>query len=185
MRLALFLHEYVGLVASICLVVKSCCQSLLPCPLSTVILSTHYPNAPSLPKPDLNPTVSQLSYYLQKEEAMADQEKYEPGVRSCGSICNFSCGSKRSMSNACSKSQQQYRSLSELELFICGSLDSMGEGPWEEGTQQLGHTSGWKTLAGLMAFILMAACDGTPLSSRDWGNSLSERWRCIQVYPGR
>lgn len=52
-----FLREYVGLVASVLL----CGQ------IQLFGLSSHCPlsqRLPLLPKPDLNPTVSQLSHYL-------------------------------------------------------------------------------------------------------------------------
>lgn len=61
-----FLHEYVGLVASILL----CGQIQLfglssHCPLPAVNSFHLLPQClPLLPKPDLNPTVSELSHYL-------------------------------------------------------------------------------------------------------------------------
>lgn len=57
---------------------------------------------------------------------MAVQEKYEPGDQSCGSICNFSCGSKRNMKDGCLKSQQWCRSLLGWKLPI--SLGGLGQG---------------------------------------------------------
>lgn len=64
---------------------------------------------------------------------MAVQEKYEPGDQSCGSICNFSCGSKRNMNDGCPKSQQWCRSLLGWKLPI--SLGGLGQGLLGGGTQ--------------------------------------------------
>lgn len=80
------------------------------------------PNTSPTPHTRLKSCCHQLSLYFQREASVAAQEKYEQGVGSCGSICNISCGGKRSMSDVCTKSLawQQHCRMSWLELLIFG-----------------------------------------------------------------
>lgn len=64
---------------------------------------------------------------------MAAQEKYEQGVGSCGSSCNFSCGSKRST---------RTKFLARL------GLNYLSLGPWGKGkhwvlVSALQHSPAW------------------------------------------
>lgn len=78
------------------------------------------------------------------------------------------------MSDACSKTWQQCRSMSGRELFIFGPSAERERVPERRGhsrymkiVSNLGHIRSWKTMAGLITFIWMVLCEGTPGSSRD------------------